>query len=86
MRCIPSSSREGLSWGQPSLAEASGKGPAIRHQLLGCWSTLCRRLEAGDKSARILSFAGLFFLLIINTSMNKGRLVRLSGVGVVLRS
>lgn len=32
----------------------------------------------------ILPFAGLFFLLIISTSMNKGRLVSLRGVGVVL--
>lgn len=27
VRCIPSSSTQGLSWGEPSFTEASGKSP-----------------------------------------------------------
>lgn len=51
MRCIPSSSGEGLSWGQPSPAEALPKGPLPS---LAAMSTLCQCLESGDKSPEIL--------------------------------
>lgn len=51
MRCIPSSSREGLSRGQPSPAEALPKGPLPS---LAAVSTLCQCLESGNKRPGIL--------------------------------
>lgn len=51
MRCITSSSREGLSGGQPSPAEALPKGPLPS---LAAASALCQCLESGNKSPRIL--------------------------------
>lgn len=69
--------------GYRALQELRERAPAT-HQPLGCLSALCQCLNAGDRNPGILSLAGLIFLLIINTSMNKGRLVSLTGVGIVL--
>lgn len=84
VRCIPSSST-GSELGVAELCRSLGIGPAI-YRLLGL-PVSSRSMPSGWRQKSRDPFpcrTDFFFLLIINTSMNEGRLANLTGVGIVL--